>query len=167
MNLLESSRQLGGLRAVELACHSRLGVRSRRARAPRAVRWLSSAGLAHAWRAMLLEGLLPVSVGLPRIDELTVLPEGVLGSELARVLPDPGCQDFDPASDPRTHDRQADDGNSFIDDLCSHLYPSLLAAYGERLETSSPAADGAICRIVGRAVADLEAVRAEGLALVD
>ena len=88
MNLLDSSRRLGELRAVELACFRRLGERAPRLTPASCARWASAAARAHAWRASLLESLLPVSKGLPGWEELTVVGDGPLGDELARTLPE-------------------------------------------------------------------------------
>jgi len=159
LNLLESARCLGGLRAVELACFRRLGERAPRLGTPRCARWAASASLAHAWRASLLEDLLPVSAGLPALAELTLLPDGALGVELARTLPDLGDV---PA--PQSRDSQADDGRVLIADLSGRLYPLLIGEYARRLEVATPAADGAVVRTIGRAIADLEVIRAEGAA---
>ena len=78
LNIFESARQLGALRAVELACFARLGERAPELSPAGCARWAASASRAHAWRAGLLEDLLPVSVGLPGPAELTVVPEGAL-----------------------------------------------------------------------------------------
>jgi hypothetical protein len=171
LKLLDSARCLGGLRAVELACFARLGERAPHLAAPDCARWAASSSLAHGWRASLLEGLLPVSVGLPSPQDLTVLPDDTLGKELARVLPAQVLPaQVLPASDqglsPRDRVSPTDDGLRLIADLSGQLYPVLLAAYLRRLEDSSPAADGAVARVLGRAVADLEVVRAEGTALI-
>jgi len=158
-----------------LACFARLGERAPRLTAPDCARWAASSSLAHGWRASLLEGLLPVSVGLPSLKDLTVLPDDALGDELARVLPvrllpAPVPPDLAPGHDrgpsPGNRDSRTDDDIRLIADLTGQLYPVLLAAYRRRLELSSPASDGAVTRVLGRAVADLEVVRAEGAALV-
>jgi len=118
--------------------------------------------MAHAWRASLVEGLLPVSVGLPGLAELTVIPQGPLAEELARALPDPA---FDPL--PRSRDSRGDDGRSVVVGLCDRLYPLLLSEYSLRLELASPAADGPVIRVIGRVIADLEAVRSDGTSLFE
>ena len=99
---------------------SHLGERAPQLAAPGCARWAASASLAHAWRASLLEDLLPVSVGLPDLEELTVLPAGALAEELARVLPpiDAGLLPPDrrrPA--PALTDNRTDDGRALIADL--------------------------------------------------
>lgn len=167
MSLLGSSRHLGGLRAVELTCFRRLGERAPRLVPASCARWAASASLARAWRASLLEVLLPVSVGLPGLEELTILPEGTLGDELARALPelDQALAERGRVRGPRDRDSRADDGLSLIADLSGRLYPLILADCARRLEVRSPAADGAVVRAVGRAMADLEVVQAERAAL--
>jgi hypothetical protein len=159
LRLLDSARYLGGLRAVELACFERVGERAPHLGAPQCARWAASASLAHAWRASLLEELAPVSVGLPGLAEVTVVPDGPLGAELARALPISG-------GPVQSRDIATDDGWSLITDLCDRLYPLLLAEYARRLELASPAADGAIVRALGRVTTDLETVRAEGATLL-
>lgn len=161
MNLQEASSYLGAVRAVELACFRRLGERARWLEPASCVRWAASASLAHAWRATELEGLLPVSVGLPGPYELTVLPGGVLGDELARALPEaPGelvggeFRDSPTVSGPR-----------LVVDLVERLYPLLAGEYARHLESPGPASDGPMLRCMGRAAADLEAIRADGAAL--
>jgi len=108
-----------------------------------------------------------VSAGLPGLEELTILPEGTLGDELARALPDRGqaLAERGRVRDPRDRDSREYDGLSLIADLSGRLYPLLLAEYARRLELCSPAADGAVVRAMGRAMADLEVVRAEGAVL--
>jgi hypothetical protein len=112
-----------------------------------------------------------VSVGLPSLDGVTILPEGPLGAELALALPalggavrvsgDAGLSGEAPSGDARL----PGDARPFVAEISSRLYRQLLAGYAHRLEVSSPAADGAVVRTLGRAMADLEAVRAEGLAI--
>ncbi len=160
MKLLESAKWLGGLRAVELTCFARLGERAPQLAAPACARWAASASLAHAWRASLLEDLLPVSIGLPNLDDLTVLPAGALADELARVLPSVDAHPL-----PLSRDSGTDDGRVLIADLSHRLYPFLLKAYNDRMELASPPADGAVVRNLARAVADLEIVRNEGATL--
>ena len=105
-----------------------------------------------------------MSAGLPGLEELTILPDGTPGDELARALPDP---DQAPAErgrvrGSRARDGLADDGPSLMADLSGGLYPLLLAEYARRLEGCSPAADGAVVRAIGRAMADLVLVQEEG-----
>lgn len=172
MNLLDSSRRLGELRAVELACFRRLGERAPRLTPASCARWASAAARAHAWRASLLESLLPVSKGLPGWEELTVVGDGPLGDELARTLPESaGAPRVFPAgggsSDTRPDSALAfsDAGLELVADLVGRLYPLLLDGYGSHLGACTEAADGAVMRMLGRAVADLEVVRAEGSVL--
>ena len=165
MNLHESSRRLGSLRAVELACFRALGGRAPGLEPPSCARWAASASRAHAWRASILEELLPVSPGLPGLDELTALPGGLLGEELARCLPDRVETGAAPAPGAGGLGRPPDDGRRLLGDLCGGLYPHLMAEYVRHLEKCTLAADGAVVRTIGRAVADLETIRAEGTAL--
>jgi hypothetical protein len=165
LKLLETSRHIGALRAVELTCFRRLGERAPELVPASCARWAASASLAHAWRASLLEALLPVSRGLPGLAELTVLPEGLLGECLARALPEPDNVSSVPAAPSGSRDSPPDNGLKLVFELTGRLYPLLLAEYALRLELCTPAADRPVVRTIGRAVADLEVVRAEGAAL--
>jgi hypothetical protein len=165
LNLLDTSRKLGALRAVELTCFRRLGERAPGLVPASCARWAASASLAHAWRASLLESLLPVSTGLPGLEELTVLPENHLGDELARALPERDDGSCSAGTAPGSRDSPPDTGLQLVADVTGGLYPLLLAEYALRLELCTQAADGAVVRTIGRAVADLEVVRAEGSAL--
>jgi len=161
LKLLDSARYLGGLRAVELACFHRLGERAPRLAEAACARWAASASLAHAWRASAVESLLPVSVGLPGLAELTVIPEGQLAEELDRALPELALE---PHS--RSRDSLGDDARLLVAGLCGRLYPLVRSEYSRRLELASLAADGPVIRVIGRVVADLEAVRSEGSSLL-
>ena len=106
-----------------------------------------------------------MSPGLPGLDELTALPGGLLGEELARCLPDRVETGAAPAPGAGGLGRPPDDGRRLLGDLCGGLYPHLMAEYVRHLEKCTLAADGAVVRTIGRAVADLETIRAEGTAL--
>ena len=99
----------------------------------------------------MLEGLLPVSAGLPGLSELTVCREGELVELLERVMP------VRVGTDPL-------DGREIAGEVLGELYPRLLREYAGVLERCEPASDGAVARSVRRAMADLEVIRAEGLA---
>jgi hypothetical protein len=169
LNLVESSTSLGALRAVELCLFHRLGERASLLEPVGCVSWAASASRAHAWRAALIEELLPVSVGLPPIAELTVLPEGELVDELSRVLPEREAASDGPVvaegtGNVRNGDR---DGRWLVGELVGPIYQLLLAQYYRQLEACEPASDGAVVRNLQRAVADLEVVRASGATLSD
>jgi len=168
LNLHDSAVQLGGLRAIELASFERLGARAVRDGDDAEARWCASASLAHAWRAGLLEDLLPVSAGLPSADDLTVLPAGPLAEALDRALPavPPGADD--------TADRvlqaggsQPDGGCALVADLVEGLYPALSAVYEHRIATAGAAADGPLVRTLTRVSSDLREVTARGAMLVE
>ena len=161
MNLHDSSRQLGSIRALELACFRLLGERAPRLEPASFAVWAASASRAHAWRAALLEELLPVSAGLPGLEELTVLPGGALGEALARWLPESG----DGFADDEYRDRRSDNGLRLVADVTGRLYPLLIGEYALHLDKCTSTADGAVIRAIGRATADLEAVQQEGAVL--
>jgi hypothetical protein len=65
-----------------------------------------------------------------------------------------------------TRDSPPDNGLQVLSGVVTRLYPLLLGEYALHLELATPAADGAVSRVIRRAVADLEAVTAEGTALL-
>ena len=160
MKLLEGASYLGALRAVELACFERLAKRAPLLEPASCAAWAASAAQAHAWRAGLLEVLLPVSPGLPSPEELTVLPGGALFAELAGALPD-----LEDRAGPRDGDSPQDTGPALVVGLVGRLYPALLDEYARRRNDCAQAGDGAIGRAIARAFADLELVRSEGAVL--
>jgi len=145
LTLLESADLLGRYRYVELAAFAVLGERSARCERAALAVYLSAASRAHAWRAELFERQLPVSAGLPGVGECTRSPGPEVDEALALL------------------------GSAAEDDLLpmllDALYPAMLDAYGARLAAAAPASDGGLVRALRRAVADLEAVLADGRAL--
>ena len=126
LSLAESADLLGRYRFVELECFAQLGERAARCERPEVARYLSGAARAHAWRAGLLEALLPVSVGLPAAAELTVSPHPALGSALQELV--------------------AAEDDSLVEGLLTVLYPAMLAAYRAHLERCSPFSDPPVRR---------------------
>jgi len=147
LSLFESNDLLGRYRYVELAAFATIGARVTSSTAPDVARFLAAASLAHGWRARTVEALLPVSVGLPGTDALTRSPSPRIDAVLAVVVePEPDT--------------------AVVDGLVRGLYPAMAAAYRERISVGSPVADGPVVRALGRIVADLDVVTAEGLTLL-
>lgn len=142
LTLHESADLLGRYRYVELAAFSVLGRRATSCAVPDAATYLSGASLAHAWRARLVEERLPVSAGLPGVAECTRSPSTQLDGAL-ELLVDAGDAEV-------------------IDGLLGALYPAMAAAYLERLSIVSSASDPPIARLLGRLLADLDALRRDG-----
>lgn len=142
LSLLESADLLGRYRYVELAAFVALGERATHCSESSVASYLSGASLAHAWRARLLEERLPVSVGLPGAVASTRAPSLDLDAALATLV--------------------AGDDGDVLDGLLGALYPAMVAGYVDRLAVASPAADPPIVRMLGRLLADLDAVRREG-----
>ena len=145
LSLLESADLLGRWRFVELAAFVALGRRAASCEVPSVATYLAGASLAHGWRARLVEERLPVSVGLPGIAECTRAPSHEIGEALATAV--------------------AGDDAEVLDALLGALYPAMSAGYAERLAVASPAADPPVARLLGRLLADLDAVRRDGALL--
>ena len=164
LGLLESVAHLGRCRFVELAAYERLGALSGRCVDPAVGVFLSSASLAHAWRAEALEELLPVSEGLPGIAEATTSPGPLVDRALDACCGAAGAADGAP--EPPTSQLGVPGEQELVQALCGALYPAMLAGYGRRLEWCSPACDGPVARTLRRLVADLEFVLASVAAVV-
>jgi hypothetical protein len=128
---------LGRERYVELALFRGLGERSIGVVEPEAMLMLASFARSHAWRARLLEEQLPVSLGLPGVDEATRSP-GSDADEAVGVT----CTDGD--------------GFEILDAIGRVLYPEMLSAYRIHLVSCSPAADLPVALALRRVIADLE-----------
>lgn len=147
LTLLRTAELLGWYRHVELVCFTRLGARAPHLGHPELAAYLAGAARSHAYRAGLLEQLLPVSIGLPGATELTVSPDARLDAVLEALV---------------TEEEEA-----LVGDLVGTLYPSMLAAYNDHLARCSPIADPPVQRALLRIVADLAARAEEGDALLD
>jgi hypothetical protein len=147
LTLLESVDLLGRYRYVELAAFTAVGARAASAQAPGVQRYLAGASLAHGWRARMIEDRLPVSVGLPGTDACTRSPSSSVDRAISLCV--------EPAVD-----------DDVLIALVGALYPAMAAAYRERIAVASPAADRPIVRALGRVLADLESVIADGNALL-
>jgi len=135
--MVEAARVLGRLFDVEMALFSWLGRTARSLESADEVVWASGASLRAAWRAAQLEQLLPVSVGLGSA-EAPASPRSATTAALEAVgaLAAPGTPYDAPG-------------------LAMAWYAVLLDAYRWRLQWLSPAADGALERVLERLVTDL------------
>jgi hypothetical protein len=130
--MLEVGPVLGGLRFVELALFEWLGRVAVTLADDDEVVWASAGSLRAAWRALQLEALLPVSVGLPNATSTTA-PGPLVAGAVA----------------------QLDVGD--VPETASSWYEVLLVAYRQRLAWTAPAADAPLERMLTRVVTDLEA----------
>jgi hypothetical protein len=146
--LLESADLTGRARYVELALFAALGAQVTRAEDPAVAVYLAGAARAHGFRARLLEELLPVSLGLPGVEESTRSPHPALDGAVAALIAD-------------GPDR------ALVATLVGLVYPLMLAAYDARREAAAPAADAPLLRTFRRLRDDLEATRHEGIGLAD
>jgi hypothetical protein len=148
LTLLESADFTGRCRYVELALFAALGGIVTRCELPTTANFLAGAARAHGFRARLLEEQLPVSLGLPGIEESTRSPQqGFDAAVTALVAPGP-------------------DG-ALRAALLEVVYPAMLAGYEDRLAHAAVAADAPLLRTLRRVVGDLDATRREGLLLGD
>jgi hypothetical protein len=143
LTLLESADLLGRYRYVELEAFALLGARASSTSEPAVAGFLAGASLAHGWRAGLIEERLPVSVGLPGAAACTRAPSPEVDAALAAIV-------------------AAGDDAEVLDGLLGGLYPAMGAGYAERLAVASPAPDPPVQRLLGRVLADLDAVRRDG-----
>lgn len=143
LTLLESAGLLSRYRYVELETFTLLGERASGCSAPVAAAFLAGASLAHGWRARLVEERLPISAGLPGVAACMRSPSPELDAALALIVS--GGDDAD-----------------VLDGLLGALYPAMAVGYADRIAVASPAADPPIVRLLGRLLADLDALRREG-----
>ena len=136
-SLLETADLLGRERYVELALFEALGHRSLSVAQPETMLLLARAARVHAWRAKVLEELLPVSLGLPGVDESTRSPGTLFDEALAEL-----CSDGDEAG--------------IIEALARVVYPEMLGAYRAHLVSCSAAADPPVSIALRRVISDLE-----------
>lgn len=128
---------VGRERYVELALFQGLGGRSIAVVEPDVMVFLANAARSHAWRARQLEELLPVSLGLPGVDEATASP-GSLVDDAVSLASAEGT------------------GAEILEAIGRVLYPQMLGAYRVHLVSCSPAADLPVVVVLQRVIADLE-----------
>lgn len=135
--IFATAELLGKERYVELALFKALGERALGVTEPDAMLMLASVARSHAWRARVIEELLPVSLGLPGVEEATRSPGASIDEVIGLV-----CAEGD--------------GAEILDVLGRVLYPEMLSAYRSHLVTCSPAADLPVTVALRRVIGDLE-----------
>lgn len=140
-SLLETADLLGRYRYVELECFAILGARASVAEDEVATVDLAGAARAHAWRAVELEGRLPVSVGLPGVLEATRSPGPDLDDALGALAD------------------ESDDA-ALLGALVGVLYPAMATAYDSHLATLHELSDPPVERALRRVASDLAATQA-------
>jgi len=135
--LFATADLVGRERYSELALFKALGRRSLEASSPPAAVALSAAARGHAWRAKVLEEQLPVSLGLPGVDDATRSPGAGL----------------DDAVDALGAER---DDTTLIAALAKVVYPAMLGSYRAHLVSCSEVSDPPVALALRRVIADLE-----------
>ena len=133
----ETADLLGRERHVEIEMFRVLGAGSLGFESPEVMLYVANAARSHAWRAQLLEELLPVSLGLPGVDEATRSP-GVLADQVIAGLIVEGDED------------------QILEALGKVVYPEMLSAYRHHLVSCSPASDLPVTIVLRRVIGDLE-----------
>ncbi|MGO8875747.1 MAG: hypothetical protein ACLQNG_08285 [Acidimicrobiales bacterium] len=139
LQMIDTARVVGALRAVELVLFAWLGRLAPTAGTPEEVVWASSASLQAAWRAGELQQLLPVSPGLEPVGD-ALAPSSRAAARL---------RELNAAEQVERPER--------VPEVAAAWYRALAASYRFRLERLSPAADGPLGRVFCRVEADLQA----------
>ena len=143
----ETADLVGRERYAEIKLFHALGERVRAAGVPAVMVALAGAAQGHAWRARVLEELLPVSLGLPGVDDST----RSAGPE------------FDEAVSRLTSEN---DDVALAEALAKVLYPAMIGAYRGHLVGCSEIADPPVMLALRRVIADLESQSDELYAVV-
>jgi len=143
----ETADLVGRERYAEITLFSALGERLREATVPGVMVVLAEAARGHAWRAKVLEELLPVSLGLPGVDDAT-RSAGPEFDEAVALL------------------TSAVDDVTLAEALAKVLYPGMLGAYRAHLVGCSEIADPPVMLALRRVIADLESQSDELYAVV-
>lgn len=136
-SLLASADLIGRERYCELELFRSLGRRSIQATSAQVAVVVSGAARGHAWRAKILEDLLPVSLGLPGVDEATRSPGAELDEAIEQLVAE---------RDDALH----------VATLAKVFYPAMLAAYRAHLVSCSAISDAPVALGLRRVIADLE-----------
>jgi hypothetical protein len=143
----ETADLVGRERYAELTLFHTLGERVLRGSEPAVMVVLSGAAQGHAWRAKLLEELLPVSLGLPGVEQATRSAGAEFDAAVAELTGEPNDVALSEA-------------------VAEILYPAMLGAYRAHLASCSEISDAPVMLALGRVIADLEAQSEEFDALV-
>jgi hypothetical protein len=145
--IFETADLVGRERYAELSLFGALGQRLSAASVPGVTVVLDSAAQGHAWRAKVLEELLPVSLGLPGVDEATRSAGREFDEAVARLTSET-------------------DDVTLAEAVAKVFYPAMLGAYRAHLIGCSEIADPPVMLALRRVIADLEAQSDELYAVV-
>ena len=137
-SILDSAQLVGRERYIEISCFRALGDRALRGSESSVLVALAAVARGHAWRARELEELLPVSLGLPGVDQSTRAPGEDMESAISLLT-----AELDDSEVARA--------------LARVLYPAMLASYRAHLVSGSDAADRHLSTVLRRVISDLEA----------
>jgi hypothetical protein len=133
----QSADLVGREHYAELTLFGALGDRVLRATEPGVMVVLAGAAQGHAWRAKVLEELLPVSLGLAGVEEATRSAGPEFDSTVARLTSE-------------------SDDVSLAEALAKVLYPAMLRAYRAHLVGCSEISEPPVMLALRRVIADLE-----------
>jgi hypothetical protein len=145
--IAETADLVGRERYTEITLFGALGARACAAVAPGVMVVLAGAAQGHAWRAKVLEELLPVSLGLPGVDEATRSAGPEFDEAVARLTSE-------------------GDDVTLAEAVAKVLYPAMLGAYRAHLIGCSEIADPPVMLALRRVIADLESQSDELYAVV-
>jgi hypothetical protein len=138
---------VGRERYAELTLFGALGNRVLRSTEPGVMVVLAGAAQGHAWRAKVLEELLPVSLGLAGVDAATRTPGAEFDGIIERLSSEP-------------------DDAILAEAVAKVVYPAMLAAYRAHLTGCSEISDPPVMLALRRVIADLESQSDELFAVV-
>jgi hypothetical protein len=132
---------------AEITLFHALGKRAGAASAVGVMVVLAGAAEGHAWRAKVLEELLPVSLGLPGVEDATRSAGPEFDEAVARLVGE-------------------SDDVALAEAVAKVLYPAMLGAYRAHLVGCSEIADPPVMLALRRVIADLESQSDEFYAMV-
>jgi hypothetical protein len=144
LTMAATSDVIGSLRSVELALFAWLGQEAPSGSSAEEIVWASAASRRAAWRALQLETLMPVSLGLVPTSGWVANPRSQVAAWLATLAGD-------------VPDGAGPEADHRVLEGALTCYGPLLDAYRFRLEHRSRAADGPLERVLDRLTSDLEA----------
>ena len=139
LTLLQQADLLGRERYVELSLAELLGSAASQAEDPAMVVLLNGLGQAHRYRAHLIEAEIPISLGLPHTEEVTVAPS--------------------PAHERQLVDLAALAPLALAAVVIGEWYPAIFLSYQTHQALCSEAGDPPIVRLLDRLLDDLGRIR--------
>jgi hypothetical protein len=137
LTVFELARVLGHYRYVEFALFEIVGEAARVSSSPSLTVVLAEASRAHAYRATQIEERLLVSVGLPHVEDATGAPS--------------------PELDALLHGLETVATHQLVSSLVNVWYPAMISSYQEHVSHCGEASDGAVRRLLGRLIYDVDA----------